>query len=57
MACNGLGQTKRVFNENRFSTFVTVETCRTCRGMGEIIEKPCKNCKASGNVPARKKFR
>ena len=56
MGCNGLGQTKRIVNENRFSTFVTVETCRTCRGMGEIIEKPCKNCKASGNVPARKKI-
>jgi len=55
-SCNGLGQTKRVINENRFSTFVTVETCRMCRGMGEIIEKPCRNCKASGKVPARKKI-
>ena len=56
ISCNGLGQTKRVFNENRFSTFVTVETCRTCRGMGEIIENPCKNCKASGKVSTRKKI-
>jgi len=24
--------------------------------MGEIIEKPCRNCKASGKVPARKKI-
>ena len=55
-SCNGVGQTKRVINENRFSTFVTVETCRTCRGMGEIIEKPCRNCKASGKVSARKKI-
>ena len=54
-SCNGLGETKRVFNENRFSTFVTVETCRTCRGIGEIIEKPCKNCGASGKVVTRKK--
>lgn len=55
-SCNGLGQTKRVFNENRFSTFVTVETCRTCRGIGEIIEKPCKNCGANGKVATRKKI-
>lgn len=55
-SCNGLGQTKRVFNENRFSTFVTVETCRTCKGMGEIIEKPCKNCGASGKVAIKTKI-
>jgi len=55
-SCNGLGQTKRIFNENRFSTFVTVETCRTCKGLGEIIEKPCRNCGANGKVAIRTKI-
>jgi molecular chaperone DnaJ len=27
-----------------FSTFVTVQPCRKCRGEGEIIEKPCRKC-------------
>jgi molecular chaperone DnaJ len=55
-ACDGQGQTKRVYNQNRFSTFVTLETCRNCNGRGEIIEKPCENCKASGKVRTMKKL-
>jgi molecular chaperone DnaJ len=56
MTCDGQGQTRRVYNQNRFSTFVTLETCRICNGRGEIIDKPCGDCNASGKVKRMKKF-
>jgi molecular chaperone DnaJ len=48
--CNGQGQTRRVYSQNRFSTFVSLEPCQTCRGQGEIIDKPCSVCSGSGKV-------
>lgn len=48
--CDGQGQTRRVYSQNRFSTFVTVEPCRTCQGRGQIIERPCSNCKGEGRA-------
>ncbi len=55
--CNGQGQTRRVYNQGRFSTFVSVEPCRTCRGQGQIIDRPCDNCGGSGSVRTKKKIR
>lgn len=55
--CNGQGQTRRVYSQNRFSTFVSLEPCRTCRGEGEIIERPCASCNGSGNIRTTKKLR
>jgi molecular chaperone DnaJ len=54
--CNGQGQTRRVYTQNRFSTFVSLEPCRTCHGQGEIIERPCGTCSGSGNVRTTKKL-
>ncbi|HEX7031582.1 MAG TPA: molecular chaperone DnaJ [Nitrososphaera sp.] len=48
--CDGQGQTRRVYSQNRFSTFVTLEPCRTCQGRGQIIERPCSNCKGEGRA-------
>ncbi|MFL6440907.1 MAG: molecular chaperone DnaJ [Nitrososphaeraceae archaeon] len=48
--CDGQGQTRRIYSQNRFSTFVSLEPCRTCQGQGEIIDKPCNVCNGSGNV-------
>ncbi len=55
--CNGQGQTRRVYSQNRFSTFVSLEPCRTCHGEGEIIERPCGACNGSGNIRTTKKLR
>jgi len=41
--CNGNGQV-RVGRKMGFSTFVTVQPCGKCNGLGEIIENPCKKC-------------
>jgi molecular chaperone DnaJ len=55
--CNGQGQTRRIYNQNRFSTFVSLEPCRTCQGQGEIIDKPCSTCGGSGKVKKNKKIK
>jgi molecular chaperone DnaJ len=55
--CNGHGQTRRVYSQNRFSTFVTTEPCRTCQGRGQIIEIPCKKCDGSGRARQVKKIK
>ena len=54
--CDGHGQTRRIYSQNRFSTFVSLEPCRTCQGQGEIIDKPCNICSGSGNVKKNKKI-
>jgi molecular chaperone DnaJ len=55
--CNGQGQTRRVYSQNRFSTFVSLEPCRTCQGQGEIIDKPCTACNGSGRFKKNKKLK
>jgi molecular chaperone DnaJ len=55
--CNGQGQTRRIYSQNRFSTFVSLEPCQTCRGQGEIIDKPCNMCDGSGKVRRNKKMK
>src|SRR5215467_10666737 len=55
--CDGQGQMRRVYSQNRFSTFVSLEPCQTCRGQGEIIDKPCNICEGSGKVRKSKKMK
>ncbi|MFL6381610.1 MAG: molecular chaperone DnaJ [Nitrososphaeraceae archaeon] len=55
--CDGQGQTRRIYSQNRFSTFVSLEPCRTCQGQGEIIDKPCNVCNGSGNLKKNKKIK
>jgi molecular chaperone DnaJ len=45
--CGGSGNVQNV-QRNRFSMFVRVTPCPTCRGKGVIIDSPCKNCKGTG---------
>jgi molecular chaperone DnaJ len=55
--CGGQGQTRRVYSQNRFSTIVTMEPCRTCQGQGQIIDRPCTNCNGSGRAKQVKKIK
>jgi molecular chaperone DnaJ len=55
--CDGQGQTRRVYSQNRFSTIVTMEPCRTCQGQGQIIDRPCNNCRGSGRAKQVKKIK
>src|ERR671921_1847355 len=55
--CNGQGQMRRVYNQNRFSTFVSLEPCQTCNGKGQMIDKPCTTCLGSGKIKQNKKLK
>jgi molecular chaperone DnaJ len=53
--CGGRGQVQRV-SSSGFAQFVRIETCRTCRGKGEILDNPCRDCKGSGTVQKTRKI-
>jgi molecular chaperone DnaJ len=55
--CNGQGQTRRVYNQNRFSTFISLEPCQACSGKGQVIDKPCNSCLGSGKIKQNKKIK
>jgi molecular chaperone DnaJ len=55
--CNGQGQTRRVYNQNRFSTFISLEPCQACSGKGQVIDKPCNICLGSGKIKQNKKIK
>ncbi len=45
--CHGQGVVNQV-SRTAFGTMSRTVTCDKCHGTGEIIDKPCKNCKGSG---------
>ncbi len=45
--CAGQGQVRRV-RQSILGQVVTTSACATCRGAGEIIEKPCPDCRGEG---------
>ncbi|MFN4336827.1 MAG: DnaJ C-terminal domain-containing protein [Candidatus Nitrosocaldus sp.] len=48
--CKGTGQVRRVIEQSRFGTFVSIEPCRECNGKGRIVERPCTTCNGTGKV-------
>ncbi|MEM2063087.1 MAG: molecular chaperone DnaJ [Candidatus Nitrosocaldus sp.] len=48
--CKGTGQVKRVIEQSRFGTFVSIEPCRECNGKGRVVERPCVTCNGTGRV-------
>ncbi|MGI0091587.1 MAG: molecular chaperone DnaJ [Nitrososphaerales archaeon] len=53
--CGGRGQVQRI-SSSGFAQFVRVETCRTCRGKGEIMDNPCRDCRGNGTVQKTRKI-
>ncbi len=53
--CGGRGQVQRI-SSSGFAQFVRVETCRICRGKGEVLDNPCKDCKGNGTVQKTRKI-
>lgn len=47
--CGGTGEIQNT-ERNRYSVFVRVGVCPTCRGKGTIIDTPCQNCRGTGLV-------
>ena len=54
--CGGTGQVQKMQNAG-FARFIRVETCGKCRGTGNLVDSPCKECKGSGHVRRLRKIR
>jgi len=48
-ACGGTGE-ERVAQRSVFGQFVSVTTCRSCGGEGQVIRDPCRSCHGEGRV-------
>jgi molecular chaperone DnaJ len=48
--CGGTGQVAR-----GGGFFQMVSTCPQCKGSGEVITNPCKNCRGTGRIPKKRK--
>lgn len=53
--CGGRGQVQRI-NSSGFAQFVRIETCRACKGKGEVLDNPCRDCKGNGTVQKTRKI-
>jgi molecular chaperone DnaJ len=47
--CGGLGRVQQV-GRSVFGEFVRTQPCRTCVGIGRIVEHPCDECNGAGQV-------
>lgn len=52
--CNTCGGSGQVVTRQGFFTMAT--TCPQCRGEGQIIKNPCRECKGSGRTPQARKI-
>ncbi len=52
-ACGGRGE-ERVAQRSVFGQFVSVTTCRSCGGEGQVIRDPCGSCRGEGRVRAER---
>jgi molecular chaperone DnaJ len=53
--CGGSGVIRRV-SRNLFGEFVSQRTCAQCRGLGRVLESPCRECGGEGRIIARKRL-
>jgi molecular chaperone DnaJ len=53
--CRGSGQVQKVQSAG-FARMIRVMPCSKCRGTGQLIESPCRECRASGVIQRRRKI-
>ena len=53
--CRGAGQVQHI-QSSGFARVVRIETCSKCRGRGEIVEHPCRNCRGSGLAEVKRRI-
>lgn len=53
--CGGSGEIRRV-QQSVFGQFVNVMACDRCRGSGQVISKPCAECRGRGTVEHLRKL-
>jgi len=51
--CNGAGKVQNM-RKSSFTMYVQVVPCPTCKGRGQIIDIPCRNCQGTGIVRRRR---
>ncbi|GAA0718854.1 molecular chaperone DnaJ [Clostridium malenominatum] len=54
--CNGSGQVK-VQRNTPLGSFVSVSTCDTCSGKGNVVSDPCPECRGKGTLRKQKKIK
>ncbi len=54
--CNGKGEIREM-RQSFFGQFSSVRACGKCQGQGQIPNKLCKECSATGRVKARKEVK
>ncbi|MBU5483529.1 molecular chaperone DnaJ [Clostridium sp. MSJ-11] len=54
--CGGSGQVK-VQRNTPLGSFVSVGTCDTCGGKGNVVSDPCSECRGKGTVRRQKKIK
>ncbi len=54
--CGGAGQVRQR-QQTIFGSFVNVTTCPRCKGSGEIVTAPCRECHGEGQVEVTRRLR
>ncbi|NPD87553.1 MAG: molecular chaperone DnaJ [Asgard group archaeon] len=54
--CQGSGM-ETIERQMGFTRYISQQVCSTCRGKGEIVDKPCKGCKGSGRSKENEKIK
>ncbi len=49
LQCGGVGEVRQV-TRSIFGQFVNISSCPRCHGAGEIVEKPCVQCRGDGRI-------
>ncbi|MBI3286755.1 MAG: molecular chaperone DnaJ [Chloroflexi bacterium] len=53
--CNGSGEERRA-RQTFFGSFISVNTCSLCQGEGEVITRPCPECRSQRRVRRSKRL-
>ncbi|MEJ7753185.1 MAG: molecular chaperone DnaJ [Candidatus Limnocylindrales bacterium] len=54
--CSGTGEVRQV-RSTMLGQMVNVTACGRCRGLGRIVESPCKTCRGDGRVERKRTLR
>jgi molecular chaperone DnaJ len=55
VTCAGLGQVQQVVN-SWFGQSIRVMDCPACQGLGQKVDKPCRDCKGEGLIKKAREF-
>ena len=55
-SCGGSGRLQQI-SRSIFGEFVRTQACPQCRGLGRVIDRPCKGCRGSGQETDERKLR